>query len=109
MTLLPCPDCRRHLRADATTCPFCAAGVAGRLTRAVLFAGAIVSAAACGAAQTPPEEKQVIQNQPADAGAEELIAEEPPDAAVPMVPDRDDRRIRQKMPYGAPPTRDRLV
>lgn len=43
MDLILCGGCRRHVRADAATCPFCAATVepskASRLARAALTAG----------------------------------------------------------------------
>jgi hypothetical protein len=40
MPLVPCPSCRRHLRADETSCPFCrsARGLAAGLTALALSA-----------------------------------------------------------------------
>lgn len=59
--LSPCAQCRRHVRADEATCPFCGSEVttaepvpsrpALRLTRAALFAGATLLAPACGGHQ----------------------------------------------------------
>jgi len=57
MPLIPCPSCRRHVRAGDESCPFCASAMPadaravpalnGRLGRGALFAFA-VSVAACG-------------------------------------------------------------
>lgn len=57
MPFVPCPSCRRHVRAGDSSCPFCAASLASagqpvpaastRLGRGALFAFA-VSVAACG-------------------------------------------------------------
>src|SRR5262245_16947602 len=61
MTLEPCTQCRRHIAADATVCPFCAAAhhtasrtaaiVAGRFSRAAVFAGL----AGCYTSNPPPQ------------------------------------------------------
>jgi hypothetical protein len=59
--LRPCPGCQRHIYADASSCTFCGVAVAapvvrepsarvGRLSRALVFAGAIAAAPACGPA-----------------------------------------------------------
>ena len=56
--LLPCTHCRRHVRADAGTCPFCAGALSlvapelrpvhGRLLRGAVFAlGATAIVAGC--------------------------------------------------------------
>jgi hypothetical protein len=115
--LLPCPSCQRHVRVDATTCPFCAVALelsapplpapTGRLTRAAAFAGAALLGTACGS--SAPQAKEPPQNGPvaaADAGADQVA--EPPDAApAPPPPPYDPHNT--PMPYGAPPARDRLV
>jgi hypothetical protein len=80
----PCPSCRRHVRADETVCPFCAAVLpadfvppprpvvraVGPFTRsAVLFLGAT----ACGGSVAPTEPMPLVFYGPAvvdDAGAE---------------------------------------
>jgi hypothetical protein len=61
--LLPCPTCRRHVRADETRCPFCSDTILraaspqtvvmpkGRLSRVGIFLFASVSATACGSVQ----------------------------------------------------------
>src|SRR5688572_21457303 len=66
--LHPCPHCRRHVRRDETTCPFCAQALAapapspglpaGRLTRAAVFAGATLAATACGSGKPKTEDPQ---------------------------------------------------
>ena len=63
--LVPCPSCARHVRADETACPFCAAALPAdlearavpasprRLSRAAAFAfGASLTVAACGSEVT---------------------------------------------------------
>src|SRR5262249_46659282 len=59
MTLIPCPSCRRHVRAGDSSCPFCTSALPAdhasravpsattRLGRSALFAFA-VSVSACG-------------------------------------------------------------
>jgi hypothetical protein len=55
--LVPCPGCRRHVRAAAGACPFCAAAIDAsriapdartRLSRGALFAVAAASVAIAG-------------------------------------------------------------
>jgi len=66
MSLHACPSCRRHVRADESSCPFCGAPIAiaplptarveprfGRQTAAVLGALGIVVGAACGERARP--------------------------------------------------------
>jgi hypothetical protein len=110
--LRPCPGCRRHVRIDERTCPFCTAALdagappalpVGRLTRAAVFsAGAALAAGAgCGGKTAPAQDP--IDNTAAavDAGPEPQPTDAP--AYVPP-PDLD-----VKMPYGAPPARERVV
>ncbi len=114
MDLEPCPSCRRHVRIDEATCPFCAAAVpaheprritTGRFTRAAVFAGASLATAACGGKTKGPE--QEIQNASIDAGVDEAPA---PDAAQPVEPVDPIEPIEpMDMPYGAPPMRVRIV
>jgi len=119
--LRPCLQCRRHVRIDEHACPFCAALLApsapptlpvGRLTRAAVFAGAVL-ATACGGSQTKPDTVETPLAAAPDAGAAEAaappdaaVALEPPDAATPkrVYPDHPIPK-----PYGAPPARARLV
>jgi hypothetical protein len=108
--LRPCSECRRHVRIDEHTCPFCAAALApgappvlpvGRLTRAAVFtAGAAL--AGCGGKTAPAQDP--IDNTAAaiDAGVDE---QQPPDAATYTPP--PDHIV--DMPYGAPPARERIV
>jgi hypothetical protein len=110
--LHPCTACRRHVRIDERTCPFCAAALSpgappalpvGRLTRAAVFtAGAALAGAACGGKTAPAQDP--IDNTAAaiDAGVDEP---QPPDAA-PYTPPPDHI---VDMPYGAPPRRERIV
>ncbi len=106
--LAPCSACRRHVRIDEATCPFCGAATAGaprtlpvgRFARAAVFAGAVAGAATgCGGKSKPADPN--IENESTatiDAGA--------PDAA-PVSDQWNDEACC--MPYGAPPARDRLV
>jgi hypothetical protein len=108
--LRPCPACHRHVRIDERTCPFCTAALTagvppvlpvGRLTRAAVFtAGAAL--AGCGGKTAPAQDP--IDNTAAaiDAG----VDEQPPPDAAPYVPPPD---LDVKMPYGAPPARERIV
>jgi hypothetical protein len=63
MVLEPCPTCHRHIADDEVHCPFCGAAhverepramrmIAGRWSRAAIFAGGALLAPACGS--TPP-------------------------------------------------------
>ena len=66
--LAPCPQCRRHIRATESLCPFCASamapealaagvvpGAVGRLSRAAAFVfSTSVALAACEAGKTTP-------------------------------------------------------
>ena len=63
MRLRPCSACARHALLGSTSCPFCAATLAcfveppgsyvGRVTRAAVFAGAVLAAPAAGCASGP--------------------------------------------------------
>jgi len=79
MTLQPCPQCSRHIRANETVCPFCAATISpaapaptiyGRWSRAAVFAGL----AGCYTSNPPPQnppppDQQQFAQPPATAGA----------------------------------------
>lgn len=105
--LIPCPSCARHVRANDTTCPFCAAALAlapvaapvlgERLGRAALFAfGAAMATnvAACSMSSTPPTDTGTASpdtgSAPADAGVD--AAGNPDSGFFP--------------PYGTPPPED---
>jgi hypothetical protein len=47
MSLVPCPTCRRHLRPDAATCPFCSGKttIIGTLKKAVVAGVATLATA----------------------------------------------------------------
>lgn len=64
MSMVPCPECHRHIRPQTSECPFCGSiqapaskpGRVGRVsrtawTRAAIFAGAAVLAPACGGSE----------------------------------------------------------
>jgi hypothetical protein len=136
--LRPCTQCRRHVRVDARACPFCSVALSageprtlpvGRLTRAAVFAGAML-ASSCGSSQSKPDTGQGAHMPPpappdaaiADASpppdatppdamppdAAAKVKRPPrPDAAVPTKPIYPDHQIPK--PYGAPPARNRLV
>lgn len=88
-SLSPCPACQRHVRVDASSCPFCAGDLAGatlpvipdaggaRLTRAALFAFA-TSVAACSTSQTPAQSPPPQQQQPAPTPAEPVASPQGP-------------------------------
>src|SRR6478672_194882 len=67
MSFEPCRECRRHVRAGASACPFCgAAGRApakprmiGRVSRAAIFASAT---SACWTSSTPATETTTVSN-----------------------------------------------
>jgi hypothetical protein len=102
--LLPCERCRRHVRASATTCPFCAAvttrdasapvawrPAAGRLTRAALLFGSVAAATpACGAATGPAVP---------DAGA---VSDAPERDGAPADGDAGTEEVSVVPHYGAP-------
>ena len=75
-TLVPCSSCSRHVRADSTACPFCAAALnptsgpmqAARV--AVALAAALTASASLAACYGGPPHPQMYQPPPhaADAG-----------------------------------------
>jgi len=112
--LRPCPECLRHVRIDAGTCPFCNATYAqpgavvskphrfvGSVTRAAVFAGAALLAPACGGDDRGPSDGHVAlpDSGPASDGDT--------DAATPVDTGAPDSIVA--MPYGAPPARDRVT
>lgn len=77
--MIPCPECARHVRADAGTCPFCdgvlASGPSSRARVGVLLIGAaaITTLGACGrmavkygAPPAPPQEPDTSVAAPAE-------------------------------------------
>jgi hypothetical protein len=131
----PCPRCRRHIKD--TECPFCGArgtttdrtlGL-GRLSRAMVFAGAS-AAAACGGSQkntaTTPDpngnarveqEDRNYQNHPcydpdpAQVAAAQKKVDEAKTDQEREAAQQELQRVNQPMcaPYGAPPARRRIV
>ncbi len=96
MPLVPCPGCRRHLKADETACPFCRAALPKALA-AGLTALALVGCPP--SAPTPPrlQSGETTAPAPAYGGA-------PPAPVVTSsapAPDTDDEPQRDV--YGAPP------
>lgn len=126
--LQPCAMCKRHYRTAATRCPFCGDGpepvaprvpARGRLSRAAVFAGAVLALPACGGKAKPsepieehrhggggcvdpdPDEIARLEKQRDEAASEEerrAIEQELEGARMPVC-----------MPYGAPPARRRVV
>lgn len=99
--LIPCPECARHVRADAATCPFCdgvlASGAASRARVGALLIGAaaITTLGACGrmavkyGAPAPPREPDTRATAPAEPeGPDAPEAPEAPEA--PDAPDAPD-------------------
>lgn len=113
--LRPCPECRRHVRADESACPFCAAALepaapaalpVGRLTRAAVFtAGVVAAGAGCGG-KTAPAQDPIDNTATIDAGTGTGAGEQQPPDAMPYTPPPDHD---VPMPYGAPPARERIV
>lgn len=134
MLLAPCPGCRRHIAGDS--CPFCGQTSApsptttrplGRVSRAVVFAGAAALtplAAGCGPKPKPAEpESQMMEPPqhhggggcaPADPAKVKELEQKKADAKT----DEERAAIEQElqtanepvcMPYGAPPSRRRVV
>lgn len=118
--LIPCSACGRHVRASGEACPFCEAPLGSvqpassslrvtraQLTRAALFAGATVIAAACGgadsggAAEPDPEGNAFVQ----PYGAPAIEEEESTEATE---SDEGGGAETQAVapPYGAPPVED---
>jgi outer membrane protein OmpA-like peptidoglycan-associated protein len=106
--LLPCPACRRHVRIDATVCPFCsgrldpeAAGKQHRLRLAQITFNTAVAAAilGCGATTATPPQPAPPAVEKADAAtAHQDAGDEAPmvDAGV------DARSVTVIAEYGAP-------
>ena len=71
--LVVCHACHRHVRGDATACPFCAAGLKPRVTgsgHATAWpALALLTFAAAGCAYGPPPKD------PEDGGVDDAAAE----------------------------------
>jgi hypothetical protein len=105
MRLHPCPRCRRHARIDHATCPFCGAsipnsrnqgpGIAARLTRATIFAGATL---ATGCHPTPSTPPQTAAAPPAPADAPRDTPPDSPFDALPPVDAAIDAPIDAAVP-----------
>jgi len=134
--LRPCPGCNRHVR-DAQ-CPFCGHAQTlheppdsrlGRLSRAMVFTGAALAATACGGktkkAATADDEQREIQqgrdegeqNHPCSnpdpneiARAQKKVDEAKTDEEK-QAAEQELRQAQMPMcaPYGAPPSRRRVV
>ena len=105
--LTPCPACSRHVRVDADACPFCGNAVAastpraiprGRLTRAAVFVAgtALAGAAGCGGSEAADDTQEEELTGGGDTGGGGDYEDDDADHDV-------------AMPYGAPPSRNRLV
>lgn len=130
MQLAPCPACRRHIAG--AECPFCGAvAVAaapaqsplGRLSRAMVMGAALVGVGATGCAhkQKPPAEELDSEHQhggggcsdpdPAEIARLEKLKEQQETEEDKAAIERQLQEARQPvcMPYGAPPSRRRVV
>jgi hypothetical protein len=101
----PCITCRRHVRVDASSCPFCGAELAleraapsgfGRMSRAAMIAGAVVA----GGCHTPAA--------PVYGGPPTPVEPTVSDAAAPATSSATPSATPPVMPpaaaYGSPPT-----
>ena len=133
--LSPCPRCHRHVRE--AICPFCSAPTVrrepiatfGKMSRAMVFASATLTATGCGHAQRKPAADEMGEERHHGGGGcmdpdPQPIAElehkkaeiekerdgPQKDAELQQV-DEELQRARQPqcMPYGAPPARRRIV
>ena len=79
-TLTPCPACSRHVRPDASACPFCAARLAprtlGRGLAAAAGAGLVLATVGC-----PDGNKAIPEGQPAQGQTTRKAAGEDAEAA----------------------------
>lgn len=104
--LRPCTTCTRHVRAEESVCPFCAAAfdaapaAAGELglrlpraARAALGAAAVVAIAGCGGSNT--------QTQDASGSGNGTTATSSATATATVTAPPDD--VNMAKPYGAPP------
>ncbi len=129
--LIPCEKCQRHIRSSESECPFCEAGGSKIGSTGALLASAIlsVSTLACSnerpATKAPPPVDEKAAPVASDAALPDAALPDAalPDAAPPdAAPAKKKRKAAKKvnpklppprkdvkMPYGAPPARQRLV
>jgi hypothetical protein len=113
--LTPCAGCRRHVEEIEPKCPFCGAAVQaarivpvleGRLSRAAVFASAVLVAPAC-VVNDPPPPQYVQQPPPPDDPRNNRPPNDPPNGPPPYEshdfakPPPDDQR--PPPPYDRPP------
>jgi len=122
MHLAPCPQCLRHVRVDASTCPFCEGALAldatppalptRRLGRAAMVAfGTVVAtaaAAACGNGRPPADGANAASSSSgASTNANPTnTAVEPTQTATATTATTV---VPNNKPYGAPPADGLLV
>ena len=124
----PCPGYSRHVKRGDATCPFCGATasvepgptrvLAGRLSRAALFAAGAVGAAFANTDCTapnpygggpPPGAVEIFPNGTEDSSASDAPSEAAPDStdASTTPPtdaaSADDVPVSSEPPYGSPP------
>jgi hypothetical protein len=100
--LVPCPECRRHVRAEEQRCPFCGgARRAGTGTAPAIALAAIAVVAGCESGASPPPQAPTAP----EATAAPTTA--PPDAPKPALsPGVSDAGPREPAAvYGGPPPR----
>ncbi len=119
--LQPCAHCKRHVRRNATACPFCGADVEpsrrstrpiSRLARAAVFSWAIAGGVACGDDGGPSVDATTSQDAPVvavDAGPNADAANDDAGVADAAPEDAAVTDAFVPLPYGAPPARRRLV
>lgn len=117
--LAPCPQCLRHVRVDASTCPFCEGALAldatppalptRRLGRAAMVAfGTVVAtaaAAACGNGRPPADGASAASSTSGDGtgSTTATTTAEPTQTATATTV------VPNNKPYGAPPADGLLV
>jgi hypothetical protein len=122
--LRPCSACRRHVRVDASACPFCGAPAEaaqarsmprGRLTRAAVFAAGTAlagAAAGCGGSEAADDQDGYETTGGGDTGGGGDVIVDDTGGGGDVEDTEDDYPPPDHdvaMPYGAPPARSRLV
>lgn len=130
--LVPCPQCRRHIRDESARCPFCATRIA-RPSTTVMALGTALLIAGCGHATPAPQEPAASVGIPAattpapsavqldaavpEAAPEPAASSEPVASSAPPPPEPPEPIATATPPsnpgraavYGPPPRRDAPV
>ncbi|GAB4213316.1 MAG: hypothetical protein OHK0013_37090 [Sandaracinaceae bacterium] len=99
--LLPCPSCRRHVRAATGRCPFCAAPARSTTRIASSATGLLIvgSLAASGCGPAPAAARETTPT----TDNRNVAPSDAPQAPEPDPPPPDDARVAPA--YGGPPLR----